>query len=65
MDNFVLVVAFLVIYLFPAMVGFSRHHQGRYMILFLNLFLGWTVLGWIFTLILAASTTSGNKEQLQ
>jgi hypothetical protein len=57
MDNFVLVIALSAVYLFPAAVGFSRHHPGRYFILFLNLCLGWTIIGWIGVLVLAASTT--------
>jgi Superinfection immunity protein len=57
MDNFVFVIAIAAVYFIPSMVGFSRHHQGRYMIVFLNLCLGWTIIGWIGVLVLAASTT--------
>jgi len=47
------------IYLLPAIVGQSRHHHQRTAIWVLNIFLGWTVLGWVASLVWAASATPG------
>jgi hypothetical protein len=41
----------LLIYFLPAVIGFSRGHVNAGAILVLNLFLGWTALGWIAALI--------------
>ncbi len=35
----------------PAVIGFARGHQSRWAIFALNLFLGWTFIGWIGALI--------------
>jgi hypothetical protein len=46
-------------YLLPALIGQSRHHHQRTAIWVLNIFLGWTVLGWIAALIWASTATPG------
>ena len=40
----------LAIYLIPAIVADSRKHPNRIPIFVINLFLGWTVLGWVIAL---------------
>lgn len=45
----------LFIYFFPAVVARWRGHQSTMAIFVLNLFLGWTVLGWVVALVWAAS----------
>jgi hypothetical protein len=37
----------IAIYFLPTIIAFSRHYQNREPIFILNLFLGWTVIGWI------------------
>ena len=44
---------FAVLYFLPAIFAFMRGHQSRGAILVLNLFLGWTFLGWVGALIWA------------
>ena len=53
-------VAMLVIllYFLPTMVAFNRHHHQRGAIFVLNVFLGWTFLGWI-----VAANTAEQQEQ--
>ena len=53
----VLMVIFLAIpiYLLPSIVAFFRNHHQKYAILLLNLFLGWTILGWIAAAVWAAT----------
>lgn len=49
------VVAFVfAIYFLPAIAAYLARRRQRAAILLLNLFLGWTVLGWIVAIIWAA-----------
>ena len=48
--SFLILVAFA---LLPAIVAFARGHRHPWAILFLNLFLGWTGIVWLGTLIWA------------
>ncbi len=41
----------LSLYLLPALVAYMRGHHDRLAILFLDLLLGWTVIGWVIALI--------------
>ena len=49
-----IVIAILVgleIYFLPSTMSFSRDQPNRFAILALNLFLGWTLLGWVVSLV--------------
>ncbi|MFE9816730.1 superinfection immunity protein [Streptomyces sp. NBC_00236] len=48
-----LIVAALV-YFVPAVVAFSRGVPNKGSVLVLNLFLGWTLVGWVVALAMAA-----------
>jgi hypothetical protein len=50
------------LYLLPALIGQSRHHHQRVAIWVLNIFLGWTVLGWIASLVWASTATAGKPK---
>ena len=39
------------VYFLPSFIAFSRAHKDRFAIFLLNLFLGWTILGWVAVLI--------------
>jgi hypothetical protein len=41
-------------YFLPSIIGFGREHQHRVPILLVNLFLGWTLIGWVAALVWAA-----------
>jgi len=43
----------LLVYFIPAFVAHYRHHRNAMAIGFLNLFLGWTFLGWVISLVWA------------
>ena len=45
----------LVVYFLPSLVARSRQHYNRTAIYALNLFLGWTFLGWVVALVMAFS----------
>lgn len=47
-----------VLYFVPTVVAFARGHHNRVAILLLNVFLGWTVIGWVGALVWAAMNTA-------
>ncbi len=55
----VIFIIVLAAYFLPSMIAGSReHHQGK-AILVLNLFLGWTFLGWVVALVWSLTATQG------
>jgi len=56
MQNFtilelLLVVLIFILYFLPALIAFLRKHKNKLAIFLLNFLLGWTVLGWVVSLI--------------
>ena len=56
MQNFtilelLLIVLFFALYFLPTLIAFLRQHKNKPAIFLLNLFLGWTVLGWVVSLV--------------
>lgn len=49
------VIAVCLLYFFPTLIANWRKHRNENAILLLNLFFGWTVLGWIGSLIWAVT----------
>lgn len=43
------------LYFIPTIVADTRNHKNYFAILVLNLFLGWTFLGWVIALVWAVS----------
>lgn len=50
------VVGGLLAYFFPALLANQRKHPNQAPIFLLNLFLGWTLIGWVMALVWAASS---------
>jgi hypothetical protein len=50
-----LLLVLAVVYLLPTIIAYSRDHHQRAAICVTNLFLGWSVLGWIVALIWSAT----------
>lgn len=46
-----LVTIFVVLYFLPSFIALVREHKNRLAIFLLNLLLGWTVLGWVGSLV--------------
>lgn len=44
---------FILLYLLPTLIALSRNHPALWFIFIINLFLGWTVIGWGLTFIWA------------
>ena len=56
MQNFttlelLLVVLIFALYFLPTLIAFLRQHKNKLAIFLLNLLLGWTVLGWVVSLV--------------
>lgn len=47
----------LVVYFVPTMVAFKKKHLNKTAILLLNLFLGWTFVGWVVALVWSVKKT--------
>ncbi len=46
-----LVVLIFGVYFLPTLIAFLRQHKNKLAIFLLNLLLGWTVLGWVVSLV--------------
>lgn len=51
--EFILLFLLLFVYFLPAVVANSRGHANATAIFVLNLFLGWTLIGWVLSLVWA------------
>ncbi len=49
----ILILVALTIYFFPWLIALNRKHRQKAAIFVLNLFLGWTLLGWVISLVWA------------
>jgi putative effector of murein hydrolase LrgA (UPF0299 family) len=50
-----LLILLLLLYFIPAIVASMRRHRNRTAITVLNIFLGWTAIGWIIALVWAST----------
>jgi len=46
-----LAVLIFTVYFLPTLIAFLRQHKNKLAIFLLNLLLGWTVLGWVISLV--------------
>ncbi len=51
LPELLLVILIFAFYFLPSLVAFLRQHKNRLAIFLLNLLLGWTVLGWVVSLV--------------
>lgn len=56
-----LILIILPVYFLPTLIAFIRRKTNRLPIFLLNLFAGWTVLGWIGALIWGATSDKGKN----
>jgi len=47
----IVLAIFTAIYLLPTIVASTRGHQSAVAIFFLNLLLGWTLIGWVVAVV--------------
>jgi hypothetical protein len=53
-----LFLLFLCAYMMPTIIALSRHHRDRNAIAILNLFLGWTFVGWVIAFVWSFTATT-------
>jgi hypothetical protein len=63
MEGIVLFVLGLGIYFVPSIVASNRMHRNRTAIFVLNLFLGWTLLGWVVALVWAFAQSGSEQAE--
>jgi Superinfection immunity protein len=66
MDGFgglLLILGLFAMYFLPAIVASRRRHPQENAILLLNLFLGWTFIGWVIALVWSATAIPERKKQ--
>lgn len=55
MDALIIIVIGFALYFLPGIIAHWRDHPNENAIVLLNLFLGWTFLGWVVALVWAAT----------
>lgn len=58
MDGLILLAFAALIYFLPAIIAANREHHQTGPIVILNLFLGWTLLGWVVALAWSVSSVA-------
>jgi hypothetical protein len=56
-ENQLAIAILIFLYLLPAWIAWSRKHQNKGPIILIDVFLGWTVIGWIVALIWSVGST--------
>ena len=59
------IICCITIYLIPAGISIFRDSHNSVLVFLLNLFLGWTVIGWLVALLLSASSESNQERKLR
>lgn len=66
MLKFIIIMGILFLYFWPSLIAGDRRHPNAWPILVLNLFLGWTLIGWVAALIWSltaiAKTTTAEPD---
>lgn len=62
-EGFVITIALLSMYFLPALVAWKRSHRNASAIGVLNLFLGWTMIGWVGSLVWAFTSNTATRDQ--
>lgn len=57
------IIVLLVLYFLPTILAWARSAKGMDGVLIINLFLGWTFVGWVIALAWAAVSEKRVKEQ--
>lgn len=55
MALFIAIILSLTLYLIPSIIAAKRKHHNIGSIITLNIFLGWTFIGWVIALSMASS----------
>jgi hypothetical protein len=64
MDGIVLLLILGVVYFIPSAVAKGRNHSKFEAILALNIFLGWTFIGWVAALVWALTEDNPTRREI-
>ena len=64
MEESIILLIPLAVYLLPVIIAFVRGHDSRWGILIMTLFLGWTMLFWLWALIWSVSAKGGSSNTI-
>jgi hypothetical protein len=56
MDGMTWLIIIALLYFVPAIVAGTRRHRNRMAITVLNIFVGWTFIGWVIALVWACTS---------
>ncbi|HEF0063491.1 MULTISPECIES: superinfection immunity protein [Citrobacter] len=62
LNGFMFLAVLLVLYLIPSVIAYRRWHRNFKPIFALNIFLGWTFLGWLVCLVWSLSSNTQPKK---
>lgn len=54
----------LLLYFLPVIIAFVRGHESRWGIFLMTLFLGWTMLFWMWAIIWSVSAKGGSSNTI-
>lgn len=55
-STYITAAVLLIIYLLPTINAYSKRHRSRALIAVVNIFFGWTILGWLVALAWSAGS---------
>lgn len=59
-EGFMSAILLILVYFMPTFIGLVRYKLNIWAIIFSNIFLGWTVIGWVFALFLSVKKNKIN-----
>lgn len=62
LQHVVILLIIVIPYFLPAIIAFSKNRHNKSAVLILNIFLGWTFIGWVVALVWAVSNK--NTQQI-
>lgn len=54
-------LALIALYFLPTIIAAANHHRKRDSIIVINLFLGWTLIGWVVSLAMSVDQSNWQK----
>jgi hypothetical protein len=61
MQTLIILIVILAIYLVPTIIAFSREHSNATGVMLVNIFLGWSLIGWFGALIWSVQVAKSEK----
>lgn len=61
----ILLILLIAFYFLPTIIAANRHHPNSVAIFCINLFLGWSLIGWVVALVWAVSAMNETQQTIQ